>query len=120
MSQHFTSKEYYQGLVLSNFNSVVPPSTTLLGTAVPCVGLILAYGIVYSSLADVTVVIEQGSNDTGGILNFRHTNSVIIPAGDATMFSAPIRGRFIRVNIVNSGIGSPSVETFVQMSSSNF
>jgi hypothetical protein len=80
---------------------------------IPCLGLTLCYGFVYSDRA-LTLTINQGVNDKAGALAYRDPQVFAISAGVARTLEIPIVGKFLRATLANASGGVAALETLFQ------
>lgn len=97
-------------IVVLDYVDAIPDTQTRQGET-PCVGHVWVYGMVYSDQA-ITLNIDQGVNDKGGVLVYRKTTTVAVAAGTAEDAKVPIIGKFVRVRLVNNSGFAANVEAF--------
>ncbi len=101
-------------ITLIDYNSTINNGSSLQGEGIACIGYTKAYGLIYSD-QNVTLTIEQGTNDKSGSLTYRYTNTIAVTATVASIIEVKIYGKFIRATISNSSGSTANVEVFIAL-----
>ena len=77
----------------------------------PCEGYAWITGMVYSD-QNLQVDVDQGINDQGGALTYRHNRNFVVAAGTAEARRYDIHGKFARVTLTNLAGVAANVEAY--------
>lgn len=94
-----------------DFNGTVANGNTETGEDIACIGHTMCFGMIHSD-ANVTLIVEQGVDDSAGGFIYDYLESIPVVAGICEKAEIPIVGKFIRTRVSNASGGIANIRSF--------